>query len=98
MVLLLALAAMPLPTASDVQDIEEARVLELLVDYDRQGRQFVEFAPTVQTREAACVAHEDGAECTYESRVRDFFGTQFTPWEKRRERLVWRTKCWVRLP
>ena len=99
MLLLLAVAATALPSASDVQAMEEGRVLEPFVSYDQRGRAFAEFAPVVQTRSVSCVRAEHGeADCTYHARVRDFFGSEFGPWETRRERLVWRNNRWVRLP
>jgi hypothetical protein len=99
MFLVFAFAAMAVPSPSDVHAVEELRVLEPLVSYDRKGRRFVEFAPTVQTRAVTCVgAAKNEADCTYEARVRDFFASDFGPWETRRERLIWIKNCWVRLP
>jgi hypothetical protein len=90
--------ALAVPSASDVQAMEVSRVLEPFVDYDRKGRRFVEFAPDVETRAVICVkAAENMADCTYETRIRDFVEPEFGPWETRRERLVRKRKCWVRL-
>jgi len=99
MLLIFAVAATALPSPSEVQAFEETRVVAPFVSYDRKGRAFAEFAPTVETRAATCVATPpNGAECTWETRVRDFFGSEFGPWETRRERLVRERGCWVASP
>lgn len=96
---LVALAAIAVPTASDVQAVEESRVLAPFVSYGRHGRAFAEFAPVVETRAVTCTssAHEE-ADCSYEARARDFFASDFGPWATRREHLVRKKNCWVQLP
>jgi len=99
MFLFLVSAATVVPNAPDVRLAEEARVLEPLAQYDANGRRFVEFAPVVEVRAVSCVAiAQDAADCTYESRVRDFFDPDFGPWVPRQTRLVLRKKCWLPLP
>lgn len=98
MFLLVAVAAIAVPTPSDVQAFEESRVLEPFVSYDRKGRAFAEFPPVVETRAVTCTSGAEGdADCSYEARVRDAFASDFGPWETRRERLVRKKRCWVRL-
>ncbi len=86
------------PGAADVQEIEEARIFEPLISHTSKGQRYVEWAPTVETRSAAC-SEVASAEyiCTYESRSRNVFETDFAPWRVRRERVVWRNKCWIRV-
>jgi hypothetical protein len=96
MFLVLAMLA-ALPSSADVLAAERSRVYEPHVDYTSDGRRYVEFAPTVETRKATCVAvAEDAADCTYEARARDMFEREFSPWEKRQMRLLRRQNCWVR--
>jgi hypothetical protein len=85
------------PRAADIEAVETTRILAPVTEYTRDGRAYVEFAPTIETRAAACTPSEGGAWlCTFETRVRDFFESEFGPWQPRRERLAWRKGCWVR--
>lgn len=93
---LLALAAV-LPSAVDVQRIEEARILEPLTDISRDGRRTVEFAPTVETRNVDCApVGRPVYRCSYESRVKEALENTFGPWTVQIEHLVWRQKRWQR--
>lgn len=93
--LLVLFAHLAPPTAADVQATEERRVLEPLTDYTPDGRAYVEFAPTVETRNAACTPVSTAAfECSFEARVRDAFAQEFGEWTPRRTRLVWQGDCW----
>ena len=89
------LASLGPPTAADVQATEERRVLEPLTDYTPDGRAYVEFAPTVETRNAACTPVSSAAfECRFETRVKDAFAQEFGEWTIRRTRLVWQADSW----
>jgi hypothetical protein len=102
----LVLLAVPLaagcvhtPGARDIQAVETGRILAPQTDYTRDGRAYVEFAPTVETRGAVCTRVQGGAfECSFESRVRGFFDGEFGPWQKRREILVRRRGYWRLAP
>jgi hypothetical protein len=86
------------PSAADVQEIEEARIFEPLISYTPRGQRYVEWAPTVETRSAACTKIASAEYiCTYESRSKDVFEPEFAPWKVRRERVAWRNKCWIRV-
>jgi hypothetical protein len=86
------------PTAADVQAVEEARILEPLTDYSRDGRAYVERAPSIETRADSCAPIAANTfECTYETRLKDFLDPEFGPWEPRRERVEWRDGCWKRV-
>ncbi|HEU0098053.1 MAG TPA: hypothetical protein VFQ67_04685 [Allosphingosinicella sp.] len=90
----LLLASAP-PTAADVQAVEKARVLAPLTSYTRDGKAYVEFAPTVETRNPVCTSAADGAfDCAFESRTSDAFAPETARWEPRRERLVHQNGCW----
>jgi len=96
MTLLFLLFAAAVPTATDVQKAEEARIIEPLIDYGAaaDGRGFVEFSPTVETRNATCAPTQIGGyECTYDARVKGGIANAFGPWEAKRERLIWRKEC-----
>lgn len=96
MPLLFFLLATTAPTAVDVQEAEEARVFEPLIDWNASvdGRGFVEFAPTIETRKATCAPASAGVfECSYESRIKEAFASDFGPWEARLELLTWHEKC-----
>ena len=93
--LLLLVANTAAPTAADVQAVEEARVFEPLIDQTRDGRAFVEFAPTAETRNAACAPiSAEIYECRFEARVKDAFAQEFGAWVPRRARLTWHGDCW----
>ncbi|HEX7948364.1 MAG TPA: hypothetical protein VF495_27105 [Phenylobacterium sp.] len=85
--LLAAAAVATPPTAAEVQTLEMARVLDPLISSSREGRGYVEFAPTVETRDVACERTADGPtfKCVYEARVRRFFAQDFGPWQLREE-------------
>ena len=94
--LLILLANLSSPTAADVQTAEKAWVLKPITDYTRDGRAYVEFAPTVETRNAACTLVSSGVfECTFESRVKDALAQDLGHWTSRRTRLIWKGGCWV---
>src|SRR5262245_24443298 len=98
MLWLLLLADPASPTAADVQAVEVTRVLEPLTDYARDGRGYVERAPSIETRAATCAPISvNRFECTYEARLKDFFAQSFGPWEPRRERIEWRDGRWKRV-
>jgi hypothetical protein len=90
--LLLIVAA---PTSADVQSVEETRVLQPLLDYTPDGRAYVEFAPTVETRNVACTAVcQETYECSVEARVKNAFDHKFGAWTARLERMAWRDGHW----
>jgi hypothetical protein len=94
---LLALLGAALPSSADVHAFEVSRVLGPLTDHTRDATPFVEFAPAVETRNAKCISiRKNVADCDYQARAREFFAQEFSPWEMRHERLVWRNKCWLR--
>jgi len=89
------LATVSGPTAADVQTAEEARIIEPLTDYTRDGRAYVEFAPTVETRKVVCRPISNLTyECLFDARVKDALTQQFGTWTARREQLTWRDGCW----
>jgi hypothetical protein len=95
MLFLAALIAAEAPTASDVQAVEQMRVHESRADVARDGRHFVEFAPTVQTRNASCMAVTQGVyECVYDARLKEVFASEFGPWQARREQLERWNRRW----
>ena len=97
MIFLSAMLVATVPTAADVQAMEVSRVLEPLIDHSRAGRAYVEFAPTVETRNVSCVLLADkAADCTFETRVREFLAQDFGPWEVRTERFEWHQGRWHR--
>lgn len=83
-----------------VQTVETSRVLDPLVSVTRDGRRYVEFAPSVETRNVVCtpVAGARAFDCTFESRERDFLQIDVTEWAPRRERLIYRNRCWQFAP
>lgn len=93
--LLLLLANVAAPTAADVQAVEETRVLDPITDYTRDGRAYVEFAPTVETRNVTCTpVSAEMYECSFETRVKDALSLEFGAWAPRRAKLTWRDDCW----
>lgn len=95
MFVLAVLIAVEVPTASDVQAVEEMRVHEGRADVTREGRRFVEFAPTVQTRNASCTAVSQRVyDCVYDARLKEAFASEFGPWQARREQLERRNRRW----
>jgi hypothetical protein len=91
-------ASIGTPTSADVQAAEEVRVAEPRTSYSRDGRAYISFAPTVETRNAMCApAATDVFECRYETRLREAFDKEFGPWEVRVQRLKLREGrwCWV---
>ena len=95
MFFLAVLIAVEVPTASDVQAVEEMRVHEGRADVTREGRRFVEFAPTVQTRNASCTAVSQRVyDCVYDARLKEAFASEFGPWQARREQLERRKRRW----
>jgi hypothetical protein len=96
MTLLFILLATAAPNAIDVQEAEEGRIVEPLIDWNAavDGGGFVEFAPTIETRNATCApARARLFECSYETRIKDAFASDFGPWEARVELLTWHEKC-----
>ena len=99
LLLAVLLAIFAAPTAADVQTAEEARILEPLTDYTRNGRAYVEFAPTVETRNVVCrLISTTTYECLFDARVKDALAQQFGTWTARREQLTWRDGCWRQDP
>jgi hypothetical protein len=93
--LLFLLANVAAPTGADIQAVEETRVLEPLTDYTQDGRAYVEFAPTVETRDVTCTpVSAEMYECSFETRVKDALSPEFGAWAPRRARLTWRDDCW----
>jgi len=96
-----ACAHMPSPTGpsnAEVQAVERARVWEPFTDYAPDGRAYAEFAPMVETRAVVCTSlSPDTYECAFESRAKDYFSADFSPWEKRHDRLEWRNGHWIGL-
>jgi hypothetical protein len=72
------------PGSDDIQQLETARVLQPFVSPARDERGFVEFGPTVETRNVVCAPRGVTFLCTYESRIKDFLGP-FGAWEAHRE-------------
>ncbi len=89
------IATIAAPQPGDVDKIELTRVTAPYISYARDGRAFVEFAPTVETRNVTCKPVENGVfECIYEARVKDFFTADFTSWLPKRERIELRDNRW----
>jgi hypothetical protein len=90
---LVAAIAGPLP--SDIQEIEVTRAIAPYVSHTRDGRAFVEFGPTVETRNVSCsIQSENIFDCAYEVRIKDYFASDFAAWLPKRERIAFRDNCW----
>ncbi|WP_010544900.1 hypothetical protein [Sphingomonas elodea] len=86
------------PTASDVHALEEMRVFESRVDVAKDGKRFVEFSPTVETRNLTCSSLSKHVyECGYEARIKELFDRDFGQWEARREKIERRQGGWRRI-
>lgn len=91
-------AATSAPSATDVYAVERDRILAPCVSETHDGRAFVEFAPTVETREVACSMTAMGIyRCLFEVRVKDYFANDFGPWETRNLLLTLADGCWSRV-
>ncbi|KTE17381.1 hypothetical protein [Sphingopyxis sp. H115] len=89
------IAAIVAPQPSDIHAIEVTRATATYVSHARDGRAFVEFGPTVETRNVSCnLQGKDVFDCTYEARIRDFFAPDFAAWLPKRERIAFRDNCW----
>jgi hypothetical protein len=83
------------PSASDVQAVELTRALEPYRDRTRDGRAYVEFAPTVETRNVRCSSvNKTTFDCEYDARAKGFLDAEFASWEPKRERIVRRNRSW----
>ena len=90
-------ASVVAPSSADVEAAERDRVLTPYVDHTIDGQAYVEFAPTVETRNVECAQKSGhGFECSFETRLKDFFDNDFGPWTARRVLLRWdhKFKCW----
>lgn len=86
--ILLSAAPATAPTAADVAQLEEWRVLEPLATPTRTGGSFVEFAPTIETRNVVCEpAGKAEFSCRFETRIKEMIG-EFGPWTERAETVV----------
>ena len=89
------IAAIAAPQPSDIHAIEVTRAIAPYVSHTRDGRAFVEFGPTVETRNVNCsIQDENIFDCAYEVRIKDFFASDFASWLPKRERMTFRDNCW----
>jgi hypothetical protein len=92
---MLLIAAIAAPQPSDIHAIEVTRATAPYVSHARDGRAFVEFGPTVETRNVSCNLQGEGIfDCAYEARIKDFFVSDFGAWLPKRERIAFRDNCW----
>jgi len=95
MLVMFLIAAIVVPQPSDIHAIELTRATAPYVSHTRDGRAFVEFGPTVETRNVSCsLEGEDIFDCTYEARTKDFLASDFAAWLPKRERIAFRDNCW----
>jgi len=91
------LSAIAPPVAADIHALEVTRLMAANISYTRDGRAYVEHAPTIETRNVHCVAAGVAVfDCDYEVRTKDFLAADFSPWSPRHEQVIWRDKCWQR--
>ena len=95
MLALFILSAIASPAAADIHALEVTRVMIPDVSHARDGRAYVEFAPTIETRNVHCVLVDAAVfDCDYELRTKNFFTADFSSWAPKHERVIWRDKRW----
>lgn len=85
------------PTDAKIASLESMRVLEPFVETAVNGQRYVEFAPSAETRNIACVPDGTTFASAYESRTRGYFDKVWEPWKTRTMIVTWNSRigCWV---